>query len=76
MTNGVIVLIKVDSIIPIYQPKMKLSELGIKTIYEISGKYDIAVIIDVPNIENINEYIDSIRKIHGVTGTTSMIILK
>jgi DNA-binding Lrp family transcriptional regulator len=53
---------------------MKLS--GVEIIYEITGQYDIAVIIVAPTIAEINKYIDEVRKIDGVSDTNTVIILK
>jgi Lrp/AsnC family transcriptional regulator, regulator for asnA, asnC and gidA len=53
---------------------MKLS--GVEIIYEITGQYDIAVIIVAPTIAEINKYIDEVRKIEGVSDTNTVIILK
>jgi Lrp/AsnC family transcriptional regulator, regulator for asnA, asnC and gidA len=53
---------------------MKLN--GVEIIYEITGQYDIAVIIVASTIAEINEYIDEVRKIEGVSDTNTVIILK
>jgi Lrp/AsnC family transcriptional regulator, regulator for asnA, asnC and gidA len=53
---------------------MKLN--GVEIIYEITGQYDIAVIIVAPTIAEINKYIDEVRKIEGVSDTNTVIILK
>jgi Lrp/AsnC family transcriptional regulator, regulator for asnA, asnC and gidA len=49
---------------------------GVEIIYEITGQYDIAAIIVAPTIAEINEYIDEVRKIEGVSDTNTVIILK
>ncbi|MCY3976014.1 MAG: HTH-type transcriptional regulator LysM [Thaumarchaeota archaeon] len=53
---------------------MKIS--SIKTIYEITGQYDIIVIINAKNIIEINNCIDELRKISGIADTNTVIILK
>lgn len=53
---------------------MKLN--GVEVIYEITGQYDIAAIIAAPTIAEINQYIDEVRKIEGVSDTNTVIILK
>ncbi|MCD6037311.1 MAG: putative transcriptional regulator, AsnC family, partial [Nitrososphaeraceae archaeon] len=53
---------------------MKLN--GVEVIYEITGQYDIAAIIVAPTIAEINQYIDDVRKIEGVSDTNTVIILK
>ena len=55
----------------------KLTKLeGVQTVYEITGQYDIAVIISSPNIVEINQSIDSLRKVPGVSDTNTVIILR
>jgi Lrp/AsnC family transcriptional regulator, regulator for asnA, asnC and gidA len=49
---------------------------GVKVVYEITGQYDIAVIIAAPAIADINKCIDDVRKIEGVSDTDTVIILK
>ena len=72
-----IVLISVDSSIDTSKVSAKLTKLeGIKTVYEITGQYDITVIISAPTITEIKSSIDALRKIPGVTDTNTVIILK
>ena len=55
----------------------KLTKLeGVKTVYEITGQYDITVVISAPSISEINQSIDALRKIPGVTDTNTVIILR
>ena len=44
-------------------------------IYELSGEYDIAAIVDASSIERLNKKIDKIRKISGVISTNTAICL-
>jgi len=75
--TSAIVLISVDSTIDTTKVSSKLTKLdGVKTIYEITGQYDISVIISAPNIADINQSIDGLRKIPGVIDTNTVIILK
>ncbi len=75
--TSAIVLISVDSTIDTSKVSSKLTKLeGVKTIYEITGQYDISVIISAPNIADINQSIDGLRKIPGVIDTNTVIILK
>lgn len=76
-TTSAIVLISVDSSIDTAKVSSKLTKLeGVKTVYEITGQYDITVIIRAPNISQINNTIDSLRKIPGVSDTNTVIILR
>ena len=47
---------------------------GVESVYEISGDYDIVVLVDVENTDRLNYIIDSIRKL-GVEGTRTRMIL-
>jgi DNA-binding Lrp family transcriptional regulator len=72
-----IVLISVESSMDTSKVSARLTKLeGVKTVYEITGQYDIAVIISAPNITEINGAIDSLRKIPGVSDTNTVIILR
>jgi len=72
-----LVLVSADSSIDTSKVSLKLTKLnGIKKIYEITGQYDICVIVQAPTISEINICIDNLRKISGVTDTNTVIILK
>jgi len=76
-TTSAIVLISVDSTIETSKVSSKLTKLdGVKTVYEITGQYDISVIITAPNIAEINSSIDALRKIPGVIDSNTVIILR
>ena len=72
-----LVMVSADSSIDTSKVSLKLTKLSaIKKIYEITGQYDICVIIQAPSINEINACIDDLRKITGVTDTNTVIILK
>ena len=72
-----IVLVSVDSSIDTSKVSLKLTNLdGIKKIYEITGQYDICVIVQASTINEINACIDDLRKISGVIDTNTVIILR
>ncbi len=72
-----IVLISVESSMDTSKVSARLTKLdGVKTVYEITGQYDIAVIISSPNITEINLAIDALRKVPGVSDTNTVIILR
>jgi len=49
---------------------------SVETVYEITGQYDIAVIISALDIVEVNECVEKIRRLDGVTNTNTMIILR
>ena len=75
--TSAIVLVSVDSATDTSKVSSKLTKLeGVKTVYEITGQYDITVIISAATIAEINNSIDALRKIPGVVDTNTVIILK
>ena len=75
--TSAIVLVSVDSTTDTSKVSLKLVKLeGVKTVYEITGQYDITTIISAPSIAEINNTRDALRKISGVVDTNTVIILK
>ena len=75
--TSAIVLVSVDSATDTSKVSLKLAKLdGVKTVYEITGQYDITTIISAQNIADINNSIDALRKITGVVDTNTVIILR
>ncbi|MEX2738288.1 MAG: AsnC family transcriptional regulator [Candidatus Wukongarchaeota archaeon] len=44
-------------------------------VYEVSGEYDIALLLTTENIDELNDKVDEIRKIKGVIDTNTLIRL-
>ena len=75
--TSAIVLVSVDSTTDTSKVSLKLAKLeGVKTVYEITGQYDITTIISASSIGEINNTIDALRKIPGVVDTNTVIILR
>ncbi len=75
--TSAIVLVSVDSAMDTSKVSLKLAKLeGAKTVYEITGQYDITAIMSASSIAEINNSIDALRKIPGVVDTNTVIILK
>ena len=75
--TSAIVLVSVDSATDTSKVSLKLAKLnGVKTVYEITGQYDITTIMSASSIAEINNSIDELRKIAGVVDTNTVIILK
>ncbi|MHB1908220.1 MAG: AsnC family transcriptional regulator [Nitrososphaerales archaeon] len=49
---------------------------GVDSIFEITGEYDVAVIVSGANIAEINSTIDEIRKLSGIDDTNTVVVLK
>jgi len=48
---------------------------AVERIYEVTGEYDIVVVVSSPNIEGVNQCIEEFRGIEGVLKTNTMIVL-
>ena len=49
---------------------------NVETVYEITGQYDIVVIISALNIAEVDECLEKIRQVNGVVNTNTMIVLR
>lgn len=75
-TNAII-LVSVNPSVPTSQVSEKLRMIvGVETVYEITGQYDIAAIISGQSIAEINKGVEEIRNSKGVSNTNTMIVLK
>lgn len=69
-------LISVNPSIPTSKISAALRETpNIKKVYEVTGEYDIAVVISAADIAKVNECVEKIRKIEGILNTNTMIVL-
>jgi len=49
---------------------------GVELVYEVAGEVDIIAIASGGSIQEVNKYIDEIRRIDGVAKTNSMMVLR
>ena len=79
LTEGAeaIALLSVDPSLPTSEVSKALKKFSnVETVYEVTGLYDIAVIISGLNITEVDECLDKIRRVKGVANTNTMIILR
>lgn len=79
LTEGAeaIALLSVDPSLPTSKVSQTLKQFSnVETVYEITGEYDIAVIISGLNIGDVDECLEKIRRLKGVANTNTMIILR
>lgn len=70
-------LLSVNPSFPTSEISGKLRKMkGVDSIFEITGEYDIAVIVSGSNIAEINAAIDEIRKLSGIDDTNTVVVLK
>jgi DNA-binding Lrp family transcriptional regulator len=75
--TSAITLLSVSSTTDTNSVASKLQDIhGVKVIYEITGQYDVAVILSAESINEINSSIDEIRRIQVVSNTDTVIILR
>ena len=72
-----ITLLSIDASFPTSEVSKRLKQFdNVETVYEITGQYDIAVVISGLNIEEVNECLEKIRRVDGVVNTNTMIVLQ
>lgn len=53
-----------------------IRKLGVDRAYEISGNFDIICFVESNSMEDVNETVEKIRAIDGVTDTSTSLVLK
>ncbi|MEM3731189.1 MAG: HTH-type transcriptional regulator LysM [Candidatus Bathyarchaeia archaeon] len=72
-----IALVSVKPSIPTSEISAELLKIPyVESVYEVTGEYDIAIMISAMNIAEVNECIERIRKIEGIVNTNTMIVLR
>ena len=75
--TSAVVLVSVESGSDTARISEELTHLeGAETVYEITGQYDILVVMGADTIPAINEGIDALRRAPGVADTNTVIILR
>ena len=70
-------LLSVNPSFPTSDVSARLKKMkGVDSIFEITGEYDVAVIVSGSNIAEINSTIDDIRKLQGIDDTNTVVVLK
>ena len=49
---------------------------GVEWVYEVTGQFDIAVLVSGPDITYLNKVIDDVRSLNGITHTNTLIVLR
>ena len=70
-------LLSVNPSYPTSEISARLKKMkGVDSIFDITGEYDVAVIVSGSNIAEINTTIDEIRKLTGIDDTNTVVVLK
>jgi DNA-binding Lrp family transcriptional regulator len=79
LTEGAeaIILISINPSFPTSEISGALMKIpNVENAYEVTGQYDIVALVSAMNIAEVNECVEKIRRIKGVTNTNTMIILR
>ena len=72
-----VILLSVNPQLPTSAVSQNLKKIvGVDSVYEVTGQYDVAVIVSTLNIADVNHSIEQIRSVEGVTNTNTLIILR
>ncbi|VVB65773.1 HTH-type transcriptional regulator LysM [Candidatus Gugararchaeum adminiculabundum] len=72
-----ICLVSIGSGKPAAAVAKKIKSLhGVRSLYEITGDYDLSIRLEAESSEKLNELLDEIRNVEGVKNTATNIILK
>jgi Lrp/AsnC family transcriptional regulator of lysine biosynthesis len=62
---------------PTQEVSNKIREISnVETLYEVTGEYDIVVVISGVNVAEVNECVEKIRRVEGIMKTNTMIVLR
>ncbi|MCK5628025.1 Lrp/AsnC family transcriptional regulator [Candidatus Bathyarchaeota archaeon] len=72
-----IALLSTDPGRPTKEVSTRIQEIpNVETIYEVTGEYDIVAVIGGMSVTEVNECIERIRLVEGITKTNTMIVLR
>jgi Lrp/AsnC family transcriptional regulator of lysine biosynthesis len=72
-----IALLATNPSLPTQEISKRILEIpNVETIYEVTGEYDIVAVISGLTVAEVNECIEKIRRVEGVTKTNTMIVLR
>ncbi|MEM3433271.1 MAG: Lrp/AsnC ligand binding domain-containing protein, partial [Candidatus Methanomethyliaceae archaeon] len=72
-----LILISVQPSYPNPQVAQAVKKIeGVDQVFEVAGDVDVIAVASGKSIQEINKHIDDIRRIEGVSKTSSMIVLR
>ncbi len=72
-----ITLLATNPAYPTLEVSKKIRELpNVETIYEVTGEYDIVAVITGMTVTEVNECIETIRRVDGIMKTNTMVVLR
>ena len=75
--SSAITWVSVSPAVPTRQVSEKIKAVkGVEAVFETAGQFDIAVIVKGSNIVAVNQTIEGIRRVDGVIGTNTTMVLR
>ncbi len=72
-----IALLSVNPSLPTQEVSKRIQEIqNVETIYEVTGEYDIVAVITGINVVEVNDCVEKIRRVEGISKTNTMIVLR
>jgi DNA-binding Lrp family transcriptional regulator len=72
-----IALLSVNPALPTQEVSKRIQGIpNVETTYEVTGEYDIVVVISGVNVVEVNDCVEKIRRVEGITKTNTMIVLR
>jgi DNA-binding Lrp family transcriptional regulator len=72
-----IALLSVNPALPTQEVSRRIQGIpNVETTYEVTGEYDIVVVISGMNVVEVNDCVEKIRRVEGITKTNTMIVLR
>jgi DNA-binding Lrp family transcriptional regulator len=72
-----IALLSVNPALPTQEVSKRIQAISnVETVYEVTGEYDIVVVIGGMNVVEVNECIEKIRRVEGIMKSNTMIVLR
>ncbi|MCW4009867.1 MAG: Lrp/AsnC family transcriptional regulator [Candidatus Bathyarchaeota archaeon] len=72
-----VALLSVNPSLPTQEVTKRIQEIpNVDTIYEVAGEYDIVTVISGINVVEVNDCVEKIRRVQGITKTNTMIVLR
>ena len=72
-----IALLSVNPSFPTQEVSKRIQMIpNVETTYEVTGEYDIVAVIGGMNVVEVNDCVEKIRRVEGITKTNTMIVLR
>jgi DNA-binding Lrp family transcriptional regulator len=75
--SSAITWVSVNPSIPTSQVSEKIKKVrGVEVVYETAGQFDVAAMVKGANIAEVNRSVEAIRRVEGVIGTNTTMVMR